>query len=286
MAEQVSDSRRTVRFGDGIAINYEVEGDGATPVVFLHGFAASLITWHDIRPFFPRDRFLLYFLDLKGFGSSAKPRDGRYAPEDHAAVVTSLLEGLGLRHVTLVGHSLGGGIALLTFLRSQAAGSRELIDRLILISCAAYPQPLPPIMRLLRNRLLGRAILHLLPVRFMVRYTLEHVFRNRQAITPERVARYATCFSGKEVAHVFISTCRQLDPARYAAVTESFRTIAVPTLIIWGKDDPLVDVGHGIRLHREIAGSRLTLIDGCGHVPQEERPAETFAAIEEFLEGS
>jgi pimeloyl-ACP methyl ester carboxylesterase len=284
MAEQSSDSRQTFRYSDDVLISYEVEGRGTTPVVFLHGFAAALTTWNDIRPLFPPERFRLYLLDLKGFGFSAKPRDGRYAPEDQAAIVTAFLKAMQLRHAVLIGHSLGGGIALLAFLRSQTEEERELIGRLVLIDCAAYPQPLPPVMRWLAVRPLGWCILHLLPLRFMVRYTLEQIMHNRLAITTERIARYMACYGGKGIARVFTTTCRQLVPEKYAATVASFSTIHLPTLIIWGREDPLINVSHGIRLHGDIPGSRLVIIDECGHVPQEERPAETFAALAEFLD--
>jgi pimeloyl-ACP methyl ester carboxylesterase len=64
----------------------------------------------------------------------------------------------------------------------------------------------------------------------------------------------------------------------------SFRAITAPTLIVWGKNDPIIAPDTGIRLHREIPGSRLVLIDNCGHNPHEERPEETFAAISRFLD--
>jgi pimeloyl-ACP methyl ester carboxylesterase len=284
MAEPSKNTRQTFRYSDEVLISYEVEGDGATPVVFLHGFAAALTTWNDIRSLFPPERFRLYLLDLKGFGFSSKPHDGRYAPEDQAAIVLAFLKALQLRHAVLVGHSLGGGIALLAFLRLQTDEERELIGRLVLIDCAAYPQPPPRIMRWLTVRPLGWCILHLLPLRFMVRYTLEQIMHNRLAITQERITRYMTCFGGKGIARVFITTCRQLVPEKYAATVALFRTITLPTLIIWGREYRLINVSHGIRLHGDIAGSRLVIIDSCGHVPQEERPAETFAALAEFLE--
>jgi len=274
---------REFRYRDDVAIGYEVDGTGPTPVVFLHGFAAARTTWDDIRGFFPRDRFSLYFLDLKGFGSSSKPRDDAYGPADQAGMVTAFLADRGLRQVVLIGHSLGGGIALLTYLGARALGNDDLVGSLVLIDCAAYPQPLPPVMRSLAVPLLGSAILHLLPTRFMVRFTLGHIFRNHAAITPERVARYMACFSGKGLAAAFIATCRRLVADRYTTAVESYPTITVPTLIIWGREDPLIAVGCGERLHRDIPGSRLLVIGGCGHVPQEERPAETWAAIQAFL---
>ncbi len=279
------DSRQSFRYDDEVVINYETEGDGPVPIVFLHGFAAGLITWHDIRPLFPAPRFRLYLLDLKGFGFSSKPRDDRYGPEDQAAVVISFMKALGLRHAVLVGHSLGGGIALLVFMGARGEGERELIDRLVLIDCAAYPQRLPRIMRFMRRRpLLGRAILRLLPVRFMVIYSLKHVFHDRSVMTPDRIDRYVTCFDREGIDRVFTETCRRLVPERYANPCRLFHDITVPTLIIWGDEDRFIPVQNGERLRRDIPGSRLIVISGCGHNPHEERPAETFAAIAEFFE--
>ncbi len=275
--------RRTFHYSAAIRVNYEVAGHGATPVVFLHGFAASLITWHDIRGLFPPERFRLYLLDLKGFGFSTRPRDGRYAPEDQAAVVTAFLEAEGLRHVVLIGHSLGGGIALLAYFQSQAV-QPDLVDRLVLIASAAYPQRLPFIMCLLRYRCLGWCILHLLPLRFMVVYTLEHIMANRWAITPARIERYLGCFNPTGIAYVFIETCRRLIPEKYANLAAAIRGIAIPTLIVWGKQDRIISPRLGKCLHDNIRGSRLVVIDDCGHIPHEERPQETWAAIEKFLE--
>jgi pimeloyl-ACP methyl ester carboxylesterase len=276
-------ARRTFRYDDGVLINYEVHGRGGTPIVFLHGFAAALTTWRDITPLFPPELATLYLLDLKGFGFSSKPRDGRYTVEEQAAIVIAFLEHEGLSGVVLAGHSLGGGIALLAYLTARDKGKDRLIGRLILISCSAYPQRLPWVMRLLRNRLLGRAILHLLPLRFMVRFTLEQLYHDRNAISAERIARYIGCFGRKGIDYVFIETCRQLVPERYAGLAGLYRAITSPTLIIWGGADPVICLEQGLRLHEEIPGSHILVIPGCGHIPQEEHPVETSAAIREFL---
>ncbi|HTP66013.1 MAG TPA: alpha/beta hydrolase [Geobacteraceae bacterium] len=281
---ETGEPRKTFRFDDDVLISYETEGDGPAPVVFLHGFAAGLITWHDIRPLFPASLFRLYLLDLKGFGFSSKPADGRYAPEDHAAIVVSFMEELGLRHVILIGHSLGGGIALLALKMALAAGKRDLVEGLVLIDCAAYPQRLPRIMRLMRVPLLGRAILRLLPVRFMVFYSLNHVFSDKKTITSERIARYMTCFGREGIARVFAETSRLLAPAKYASLSGFYQRMDIPTLIIWGEEDRFINIRNGRRLAGEIPSSRLVVITGCGHNPHEERPAETYAAIAEYLE--
>lgn len=272
--------RRSFHLDDGALISYEVRGEGPVPVVFLHGFAAALTTWDDIVPLFSPDRYTLYLLDLKGFGRSSKPAGARYDPQAQADAVAAFMEGLDLSGAVLVGHSLGGGIALLVLLRTPA-GAR--IGKLVLITPAAYPQRLPPVMRLMRHRLPGLVLLHLLPLRVMVRRTLGYVFFRRSAITPERVARYVSCFDREGIDEVFIATCRTLDPARYAGVTELYRTITVPTLVVAGENDRVVSPSHAFRLVADIPCARLALIPACGHNPHEEWPQETFAAISGFF---
>ncbi len=284
MGEAGDSLRQQFHYDADVWINYETEGDGATPVIFLHGFAAALTTWDDIRPLFPRDLFRLFFLDLKGFGFSAKPADGRYAPEEHAAILLSFMEALELRRTVLVGHSLGGGIALLTLLQAWSAGKGELVERLVLIDTPAYPQRLPRSMRWIAKPILGWLLLHLLPVRLMVLYTMRHIYHDNAAITSERINRYLNCFASKGIDRVFMATCRQLVPEKYAAMAPLYRDITIPVLIIWGQEDRIVSPAQGKQLHSDIPGSVLVMIADCGHNPHEERPAETYAVMAAFLQ--
>ncbi|HEY6838689.1 MAG TPA: alpha/beta fold hydrolase, partial [Geobacteraceae bacterium] len=109
-------AQETFHYSARVAINYRVQGDGHVTLVFLHGFAAALTTWDDLAPLFPPESYTLYFLDLKGFGFSSKPRDGRYRLEDQAQIVAAFLEAQVLDDLVIVGHSLGGGIALITLI--------------------------------------------------------------------------------------------------------------------------------------------------------------------------
>lgn len=271
------------RYSADVLIHYQEEGAGPTPVVFLHGFAAALTTWHDLRELFPRDRYRLIFLDLKGFGFSSKPHDAAYAVADQAAIVTAFLDAMGLSGVVLVGHSLGGGVALLVMLGLQQQGKPDLVKQLILLDSAAYPQQLPTLIRLLRLPLLNVLLLLMVPTWLIVRYTLRKAFYNQAAITSERIARYVHCFSRRGIAHALITTARQLVPANFGQITAGYRTITLPTLLIWGRHDRIIRYRHGVVLHEEIADSRLVVIEECGHNPHEERPAECFAIMREFL---
>jgi pimeloyl-ACP methyl ester carboxylesterase len=277
-------AQRTFSYNESVQINYEVCGNGLLPVVFLHGFAAALTTWDDIRGMLPPDRYRFYFLDLKGFGRSSRPRDDAYRPADQAELLTAFLEAEDLRNAVLVGHSLGGGVALLTYLETRSRGKDALIGGLVLIDSAAYLRKLPPVFRLLRVPLLGWAILNLLPVSLMVRYVLFRIYHDARSVTPARVARYTAIYDNRDSAHILIGSARQLIPENFPQVVASYRQIAVPVLIIWGENDPIIRVADGHRLHQDIPGSRLMVFNQCGHNPHEEKPGDTVAAIVEFLD--
>ena len=285
-AKNGSAADRFFTHAPGTVIHYRIRGTGPEQVVFVHGFAAALTTWDDIAPLFPPERFTLYLLDLKGFGFSSKPRRGSYGPEEQAAVLLSFMEATGIGGATLVGHSLGGGIALLALLMAMDEGRERLVSRLVLIDAAAYPQQLPRFMRWLKIPLIGRLGMAAVPLRYLVVASLRAVFHDERAITPERIGRYENCFGRRGMPRVLIRTVRAIDRDGYRAITDRFGEIRIPTLIVWGKEDRVVRREYGIRLREALPEARLAEIEGCGHNPHEERPNETFSAIMEFLEGN
>jgi pimeloyl-ACP methyl ester carboxylesterase len=268
------------------SIHYQTSGHGPVPVVFVHGFASAHDTWRDIAILFPPDRFILYLLDLKGFGLSGKPKDGAYSIDDQVEVLRSFILHAGLLEPVIVAHSLGGAIALLLCLRNRDSENPFTIGQLILIDCAAYQQRLPRFFRRLRSPFVGPLLLHLTPTRLMVKGMLERAFYDPALVCPERFARFVKYFSGRRVPYALRETVKAIDPERFVHIDESYRTLKVRTLIIWGEDDRIIKVKNGRRLHENLAGSELRVLKRCGHLPQEERPAETYAAIEAFLAGA
>ena len=275
---------RFFNYKGSIPIHYQAGGSGQLALVFLHGFAASHTTWSDIVHFFPADRFRIFLIDMKGFGLSAKPRDGAYSIEEQAVMVRAFIRELGFTSVILIGHSLGGGVALRACMQMQIESDPITVEKLVLIDCAAYPQRLPKFFRRLKIPVLGPLFFRLIPVRLMVQRAMGMVFYDASAITPERFERYLRYFRGKGLAYTLRATIRCIDPEVYANIGEQYRRISVPALIIWGEEDRIVKLKHGLHLHEDLTNSRLKIIEKCGHNPHEERPAETYAAMEEFLD--
>lgn len=264
------------------ALHFHVEGDGS-PLVLLHGFGAHAFTWrHLIGPLAERRRVIA--LDLKGFGASPKPADGRYAPLDHAAVVREFLAAEGLTDVVLVGHSFGGAVALLSALDEAAAGpNASRVRGLVLIGSPAYRQAVPRFIRLFRRRLVGELVLGVVPPRMLARAVLAEGYADPRRIRAEQVEAYAAPLAERRTARAILATARQLVPPDLDAITARYAGLRLPVLLVWGDRDVVVPVAIARRLHAALPGAELVVIEDCGHIPQEERPAETLAALEAFL---
>jgi pimeloyl-ACP methyl ester carboxylesterase len=118
----------------------------------------------------------------------------------------------------------------------------------------------------------------------MVGYTLLRIYHDRRSVTRDRISRYADSCGGRGAAGVLTGSARQLIPDNFAQIVGSYPQITAPVLIIWGRDDPVIRLQYGLRLNRDIPGSRLVVIDECGHNPHEEKPEATYAAIAVFLD--
>lgn len=276
---------RVFLYQDRISIHYQTAGHGPVPLILLHGFASAHSTWNEMAGLFPPELYSLYLLDLKGFGLSDKPRDGAYSIEDQAEMVVSFIRKQGLSSVILLGHSMGGTISLRVALQVRNGNEPFAVEKLILMDCAAYPQRLPKFFRRLKSPLLGPLFLRMIPTRILVRGVLEKVFFDPGKVTPDRYARYKGYLRGKGIAYVLRATVKGIDPAAYAHIAESYHTLSVPALIIWGEEDRVIRVKNAHRLHGDLPGSRLKVLKSCGHNPHEERPRESFAHIVAFLEG-
>lgn len=260
---------------DGVRLHYQEKGVG-TPLILLHGFTSSTYSWKDV--FEPLSRsFRVITVDLKGFGFSGKP-DGDYTRRAQAVLVAHLLDHLKIEKAWLGGNSMGGEVAL-----NFAFQNPQRVMGLILIDGAGVDVKgsgsLAPSYLLVP--LVGRVLMALaLTSDSLVREGLEKSYYDDARITPELVAYYHRQLKtrGGQLAALRARTQSGQFP-----VEPELSRITAPTLIIWGANDEIIPLEAGRKTNSLIKGSKLVIIEKCGHVPQEEMPDRVVNEIEKFI---
>ena len=256
-------------------------GTGEDVFVLLHGFGGSSFTWRDWAPKLARlGRVLL--VDMKGFGAAPKPDDGRYSPDDQAELVTRLVRGRDLNRITLVGHSFGGGVALLTALRLQADGD-DRVRRMILVASAAYAQRLPPFVALAKWPRLSTALLRMIGVRRVIRGVLRSIVYERRSVSVEQISAYSEALEAPEGVRSALAAALQIVPSHLHERTARFPQLIIPTLVLWGDHDRVVPLSVGQKLAAELPNARLVVLERCGHIPPEEHPDASWQVVSDFL---
>lgn len=263
-----------------VRLYYREAGSGP-PLLLLHGFGASSFTWRKIAPALAETHRVIA-VDLKGFGQSDKPFDERYSVVDQAELVAELIEEKDLRELTLVGHSFGGGVALLLAL--EANGRLEgRIARLVLIDSIAFPQNVPVFFRMLDMPVVSQLGIRMVPPEVQARLALQIAYFDDSKIEAEEIEAYAAPLKTAAGKHAIIHSARQIVPDDIEALSARYRSIALPTLILWCDHDRIVPLDIGIKLRQTLPNSTLKLIDACGHMPQEEQPETTLLLLQDFL---
>ena len=257
----------------------EEHGEGA-PVLLVHGLGASTFTWrHIVRPLARRHRVIA--LDLKGFGRSEKPFGTHYAATDQAALVSAFIRKRKLEGVTLVGHSFGGTVALLTALELDDEPWR--IKRLVVIDAPALEQDFGDAAELLRVPGVPNVAMTATPPEIMARLLLRLVSAPGRAIPERDIRGYAAPFYDLGSRHAFIATAQAIFDDNTRTMGARYRAISQPTLLVWCGRDRIVPLRTGRRLARLIPDARLAVIGRCNHLPQDEVPEALLAKLRPFL---
>lgn len=265
-----------------VNLYYEEHGKGP-PVLLLHGFGASTYTWRHIVPELAQTHRVIA-VDFKGFGQSDKPFDERYSVLDQAELLAQLIADKDLRDLTIVGHSFGGGVALRLALEANTRlGGR--IARLVLLDSIAYQQQIPVFFRLLEVPLVSQVGVRMVPPEMQTRVALQIAYHDDSKIDPEQVEIYAAPLKTAAGKHAIVQSARQIVPKDIDTLPERFKTITLPTLILWCDHDRIVPLDVGIKLRRTLPNSTLRLVEGCGHMPQEEQPEATLLLLKGFIGG-
>lgn len=271
--DEVEKPGRTVRVG-GVDMHYVEVGSGPV-LLLLHGLGASTFSFRRLLPLLaPHMRAIA--VDLKGFGYSDRPSDGDYSLSAHARAVRDFMDVMGIERASVLGHSLGGAIAM-----HLAAAFPERVERLVLVSSASQGEVGRAVFgaRFLRLFLPLVAVLTLQNRRFRS-FSLRSAFYDPASLTDEVMEGYIRPTRIK--GHLRALGELMVDRAKDPRIDPS--AICQPTLIIWGSGDRWLPPSNGRRLQRQIPGARMVVVDRAGHLVPEEQPEETAGAIVGFLE--
>ncbi|WP_410659345.1 alpha/beta fold hydrolase [Amycolatopsis sp. lyj-112] len=257
------------------------------PLVLLHGISGSGETWIPLLEHFDRTGFGHRVLvpDLPGHGDSGAPR-ADYGLGAMASVLRDLLALTGNPRATVVGHSLGGGIAM-----QFAYQFPEMCARLVLVGSAGLG---PQVTSVLRATALPGAKATLTaavnPVTLAIARGIAAAGRGLGGkLAPEtrELTRHLASLAdpGRRRAFLFIArSLIDLRGQRASAVDKLYLAQQVPTLLVWGAHDPLIPVEHGRKTAEMLPGSRLTVFENAKHFPHVSDPVRFGAELERFLD--
>ncbi|MGL4306617.1 MAG: alpha/beta fold hydrolase [Mycobacteriaceae bacterium] len=262
---------------------YRMAGKGPA-ILLIHGIGDNSSTWNDIFQYLAQ-RFTVIAPDLLGHGQSDKPR-ADYSVPAYANGIRDLLSVLGIERVTVVGHSLGGGVAM-----QFSYQFPHMVDRLVVVGTGGVTKDVNPLLRLASVPVIneGMKILRIPGAVDIIKFlgsTIEKIsdapiFRD----TPD-VVRVLSALPDPTASEAFIRTLRAVVDWRGQVVTmldRCYLTEFIPVQIFWGDEDSVIPVSHAYLAHAAMPGSRLEIFEKSGHFPFHDDPARFLRVLEDFI---
>ncbi len=267
----------------GHRVIYRIAGDGP-PVVLIHGMVNSSRHWEQVALRLA-ERYTVVAPDLLGHGDSAAVR-GDYSLGAHACSIRDLLTTIGIERATVVGHSLGGGIAMQFFYQFP-----QRVERLALISSGGLGHEVSPMLR--GAALPGAAAGIWLVANRRVRGALDSAGErlrargSRTGVYLQAVARAMRPLGDAAARQAFLQTLRAVIDVRgqhVSAMDRLYLLGELPTLIVWGERDNTIPMKHGLAAHELIPNSRFVTLPKAAHFPNLEDPEGLADALLSWLD--
>jgi pimeloyl-ACP methyl ester carboxylesterase len=263
----------------GISIHYELyneEQKNSRPVlVLIHGFLSSTFSYRRLIPLLSQT-YTVLALDLPPFGKSGKAQHFIYSYDNLANIVISLIEYLSLQNTVLIGHSMGGQIALYVSRKRP-----DLVYKKVLLSSSGYlPKATFP--------LLHSSYLPLFPMFLKLMLQLQGISRNlmrvvhdSSLINEEMMNGYTAPFYDR---NIFLALTKMIRDREGDLSTHALKEIVTPALLIWGEQDQIVPITIGKRLHKDLRYSTFISYQHTGHLLPEEQPDLLYENILHFVQ--
>lgn len=280
-AKYANAASQFVELSPGTTIHMRDEGpkDGF-PVVLVHGSNASLHTWEPWVQRLTARGYRVVTLDLPAHGLTGATREGLYTNAAYVGVVEKLVDRLGLTRFVLGGNSMGGGVSW-----RYAVAHPDRVAGLILVDASGKPQPKgarPPIGFNLARIPVIREVMATVTPRALIEASFKQSIANQAIATPAMIDRYWELLLYPGNRRATVERFGQYQGENSAAT--DLPKLTVPTLIIWGREDHFIPLEVGVWFNQTIPGSRISVLDGIGHIPMEEAPDRSLTPVLELLE--
>jgi pimeloyl-ACP methyl ester carboxylesterase len=280
-AEQLADPDSKFIEVNGIKVHYKTYGQGEPTFILLHGFGASLFSWHEVTaPLSKYGTVIAY--DRPAFGLTERPMtwkgENPYSQQAQVELVIGLMDKLNVKKAILVGNSAGGTISMLAALQYP-----ERVQALILVDPAVYagggaPAWVRPILKTPQMNRIGPLFARQLQAQGVE--FIKTAWHDPSRITPETLDGYQKPLrvDNWDKALWFLTVASQ-----ESTLTQRLNELTLPVLVITGDDDRIVPTGQSIRLADELPNAILNVIPQSGHLSHEEHPDLFMQAVTEFL---
>ena len=282
-AKYGSPSSQFMTLENGSRIHYRDEGNRrGVPVVLIHGFGASLHTWTSWVELLGDD-YRVITLDLPAHGLTGAVPDGDYSTHAYVEATKNVVDHLKLTKFTLGGNSMGGDVAWHFALAYPGS-----LNSLILVNAAGLNSWKNEVNKPLIFDLLAkdwfRSIASMLDPYYLIEQAVQTAYNHADVVTDDLVLRYyhMAMRKGSREAIIAKSSTRESD----VVTQEQLSSIQIPTLVMWGRNDELIDVSVAHLFETTLPNATLIIYDEVGHVPMEEIPERSATDVKNFLPGS
>jgi len=270
---------------NNVTVHYKETGAGDKTFILLHGFGASAFSWHAVmQPLSAYGRVIAY--DRPAFGLTERPMPGEWKGESpysataNVELLLGLMDSLNVKQAILVGNSAGGSVSVAFALKYP-----ERVQALILVDPALYgnggrfPQWLMPLLATPQMRHVGPLLVR--SIADSGNDTIRLAWHNPELVTDEVIAGYRKPLKANNWDRALFEFTIASHPL---GLEKRFAELKMPVIVIAGDDDRIIPTADSVQASKDIPGSQLTLLPGCGHVPHEECPTAFMNAVVKFLE--